>query len=77
MRFVDGLKDDIKAVVLVQRLVELDTGCVLALLQEEANLSRCLEYRKSEFLFKPKPGGGAVPWGRRNAVATPSFASQA
>jgi hypothetical protein len=32
MRFVDGLKDDIKAVVLIQRPVNLDTTGVLALL---------------------------------------------
>jgi hypothetical protein len=31
-RFVDGLKDDIKSVVLVQRPYDLDTACCLALL---------------------------------------------
>lgn len=35
MRFVDGLKDDIKAAVHLQRPATLDTACVLALLQEE------------------------------------------
>jgi hypothetical protein len=30
--FVDGLKDEIKSVILVQRLVNLDTTCSLALL---------------------------------------------
>ena len=34
-RFVDGLKDDIKASILVQRPLDLDTACVLAKLQEE------------------------------------------
>lgn len=34
-RFVDGLRDDIRAVVLVQRPSDLDTACTLALLQEE------------------------------------------
>jgi hypothetical protein len=31
-RFVDGLKDGVKAIVLVQHLVDLDTTCILALL---------------------------------------------
>ena len=34
-RFVDGLRDDIRAVVLVQRPSDLDNACILALLQEE------------------------------------------
>lgn len=35
-RFVDGLRDDIRSVVLVARPHNLDTACTLALLQEEA-----------------------------------------
>jgi len=35
-RFLDGLCDEIKAVLLVQRPSTLDTACVLAQLQEEA-----------------------------------------
>lgn len=35
-RFINGLRDDIHSVVLVQRLADLDTACSLALLQEEA-----------------------------------------
>lgn len=31
-RFVDGLRDDIRVVVLVERLSDLDTACTLALL---------------------------------------------
>lgn len=34
-RFIDGLRDDIKAVVLVQRPGNLDAACSIALLQEE------------------------------------------
>lgn len=34
-RFVDGLREDIRAVVLIQRPGDLDTACTLALLQEE------------------------------------------
>lgn len=36
MRFVDGLKYDIKSVVMVQRPQSLDAACALALVQEEA-----------------------------------------
>jgi hypothetical protein len=36
MRFVDGLRDDIKPVVMVQRPSNWDSACVLAQLQEEA-----------------------------------------
>ena len=39
-RFIDGLRDDIKAVVLVQRPSSLDTACVLAQLQEEVTAPR-------------------------------------
>jgi hypothetical protein len=35
-RFIDGLRDDIRAIILVQRPPDLDTACTLALLQEEA-----------------------------------------
>jgi hypothetical protein len=35
-RFVDGLRDDIKSVVMIQRPSTLDTACSLALVQEEA-----------------------------------------
>ena len=39
MKFIDGLRDDIKSVILVQRPGDLDTACALALLQEEAETS--------------------------------------
>ena len=35
MRFIDGLRHDIKLVMLVQRPKDLDTAATLALLQEE------------------------------------------
>jgi hypothetical protein len=35
-RFVDGLCEDIRSVVMASRLQDLDTACTLALLQEEA-----------------------------------------
>lgn len=40
MKFVDGLRDDIKSVIMVQRPRNLDTACSLALVQEEVALSR-------------------------------------
>lgn len=39
-RFIDGLRDDIKAVVLIQRPSSLDIACVLAQLQEEVSTPR-------------------------------------
>jgi hypothetical protein len=36
MHFVDGLRDDIKSVVMVKQPSTLDTACALALVQEEA-----------------------------------------
>jgi hypothetical protein len=35
-RFVDGLHDSVRAIVLVKCPCDLDTACTLALLQEEA-----------------------------------------
>jgi hypothetical protein len=40
MRFIDGLRDDIKSVVLVQRPRTLDSAFVLAQLQEEVGATR-------------------------------------
>jgi hypothetical protein len=46
---VDGLHDDIKSVVMIQRTSTLDTACALALVQEEATeSSRKREYRRYE-----------------------------
>jgi hypothetical protein len=45
----------IKSVKLVQRLGDLDAACALALLQEEADSSRCQDYRSSDGSFFPKP----------------------
>ncbi|CAN6343657.1 unnamed protein product [Urochloa humidicola] len=56
MRFVDGLKQDIKSAVLEQRPPDLDTACVLALLQEEvAVVDKRNEIRKPEYFQTPKP----------------------
>jgi hypothetical protein len=53
MRFVDGLRDDIKSIVLVQRPRDVDTAVVLAQLQEEvANKKR--DYRKFDVSYSSK-----------------------
>jgi hypothetical protein len=59
--FVDGLKDEIKSVVLVQRLVDLDSACTLALLQEEVECGRRKEPKRPECVYRPKPLNTAAP----------------
>jgi hypothetical protein len=50
MKFIDGLCDDLKASVLIQRPSDLDTAYVLAQLQEEVSFpSRRREFKKTEF----------------------------
>jgi hypothetical protein len=49
LRFIDGLRDDIKPIVLVQRPQDLDTAFVLATLQEEvADPYKKREYKKQD-----------------------------
>jgi hypothetical protein len=49
-RFVDGLRTDIRAVVMLQRPLDLDSACSLALLQEEVALpSGRHEHRKEAY----------------------------
>jgi hypothetical protein len=56
MRFIDGLRDDIKSIILVQRRSNLDTACAsLALLQEEAESSRRREFRCGEGQLSSRP----------------------
>ncbi|XP_035822042.1 uncharacterized protein [Zea mays] len=87
MRFIDGLRDGIKAVILVQRPRDLDTACALALLQEEAESSRRRDHPRLEgshsfrsfmkhpsattFPDKNSPGIGAD----QAKVSTPSSSS--
>jgi hypothetical protein len=53
---VDGLRDDIKSVVMIQRPSTLDTACALALVYEEAaDSDRKREFRHSEPFF-PQDG---------------------
>jgi hypothetical protein len=60
-RFVDGLKNEIKSVVLVQRPADLDTACALALLQEEAESAQRKDFKRTEFAFNPKPALASTP----------------
>jgi hypothetical protein len=55
LQFIDGLRDDIKSVVLVQRPADLDIACVLATLQEEVGDSyKRRDYKKHEPGFSSK-----------------------
>lgn len=54
-RFVDGLKKEIRTVVMVHRPQELDTACSLALLQEEAMLDFSgKDTRRQDYSVFPK-----------------------
>jgi hypothetical protein len=63
MRFVDGLRPDIRNVVHLQRPATLDTACVLALLQEElVDPGRRRDVRRLEpFTFARAPVRGPMP----------------
>jgi hypothetical protein len=61
MCFIDGLRADIKAIVLVLRPHNLDTTCIVALLQEEAGSvglprnSRTGDWSASSYKVVPIP----------------------
>jgi hypothetical protein len=47
MCFVDGLRDEVKSMVMIQRPCNLDEACALALVQEEAvKFGRKREYKR-------------------------------
>jgi hypothetical protein len=61
-RFIDGLSDDIKFLIAVQRPKDLDTACCLALLQEETTSSLGKPYKSANIGFSQKPFfRGALP----------------
>ena len=61
MRFMDGLRDDIRNVVHMQRPNSFDEACVLALLQEELlESTRCKEGRRPA-TFTPNKFAGVRP----------------
>jgi hypothetical protein len=56
-RFVEGLRPDLRVVVLLQRPGDLDTACCLALLQEEVtDPGHRREFQKRDPGFWSKPG---------------------
>ena len=62
MRFIDGLKDYVKASILVQRLSYLDIACAIALLKDEVAKSARKDYRKPSYMLSSKPfHKGALP----------------
>lgn len=63
MKFVDGLRDDIRSAVHMQRPASVDAGAVLALLQEElVNPSRRRDGKRAEpFHYAKFPPKGAQP----------------
>jgi hypothetical protein len=77
-RFVDGLQDDIRAVLLVQRPADLDVACTLALLQEEAlepHGRKDVKRTDLPTFTKQPPARGAVlppPHPRQQAAGIPS-----
>jgi hypothetical protein len=63
-RFIDGLRDEIKSVLLVHRPSTLDTACVLAQLQDEALGLNKRSHRRYDapLAYKPTwPGAVALP----------------
>ncbi|CAO2192037.1 unnamed protein product [Urochloa humidicola] len=63
MRFIEGLREEIRSIVLLQRPSSLDSACSLALLQEEvADSSRRLDIRRPDsFHHARPPPRGPVP----------------
>jgi len=56
--FIDGLRDEIKAVLMVHKPATLDTACMLAELQEEALGLTKRPYRRFDQASNSKPGWG-------------------
>lgn len=55
MRFIDGLREDLRAAVLIQRPSDLDTTFVLAKLQEEVSLpSKRKDIQRNDFSYPHK-----------------------
>nr|XP_040258848.1 uncharacterized protein LOC120976091 [Aegilops tauschii subsp. strangulata] len=65
-RFVEGLRADIRAVVLVQRPPDLDTACALALLQEEV-----ADGVAQERVRTPPARQNTTDWAGRGNASTP------
>jgi hypothetical protein len=59
--FIDGLKDDIKSVILVQRPPDLDIACYLAQLQEETTTASLKFFKKIDTRYSSRPSSGPLP----------------
>jgi hypothetical protein len=73
MKFIDGLRDDLRASVLIQHPSDLDTAYVLAQLQEEVSLPpKKREFRQSDFSssYKFEP---SLAVNTKDKVPTPVF----
>jgi hypothetical protein len=68
-RFIEGLRADIRAVVMVQRPTDLDTACSLALLQEEV--------AEGELPFPSKQEQRYIAFPRKSIASTSASASPA
>lgn len=70
-RFVEGLKNEIRSVVMVQRPTDLDTACALALLQEEVSeTARPAHQRYNEQPYRGRPLLLPPPQARMPVVQT-------
>lgn len=61
MRFIDGLRPDIKSIVLVMWPQTLDTACTIALLQEEAAGAVVVVIGRLNFVFHHRQRGQPCP----------------
>jgi hypothetical protein len=69
MRFVDGLKEDVKSVVMIQRPTTLDVTCALALVQEEA-----LDPGRKKSYGRPDSSSSRMPYRSGNSYSSlPKF----
>jgi hypothetical protein len=68
MRFIDGLRADIKAIVLVLRPKDLDTACTIAMLQEKAGSVAAPSRASRSSDWSPLPKSSVIP---RTALPLP------
>uniref|UniRef100_A0A0A8ZHS9 Retrotransposon gag domain-containing protein n=1 Tax=Arundo donax TaxID=35708 RepID=A0A0A8ZHS9_ARUDO len=78
MRFINGLRDDVKAMVLVQRPSDLDTACILAQLQDEVvDPSRRKEFRRPNYSSSSKSfSKGPHPLPAPPKIDKPNYAAE-
>lgn len=69
-RFIEGLRPDIRAVIMVQRPTDLDSACSLALLQEEVTEGELSPPRHSEHRYIKFPAKN-VPLIQNSRPSTP------